>query len=38
LTHKKESEILTPAYASSENISECPVRLLETGRLERQYR
>ena len=38
LTYKEESEILTPAYACSVNISECTVQLLETDSFERQYR
>jgi len=38
MTHKEESEILTPASASSVNISDCLVRLLETDSLEKQYR
>jgi hypothetical protein len=38
LAHKKENEILTPAYTSSVEISECPVQLLETDSFERLCR
>jgi hypothetical protein len=38
LAHKKENEILTPAYTSSVKISVCLVQLLETDRFGRQCR